>query len=49
MLKAKLSRCGHCKRAKPEFTEAAAQYRDDSKVRGNLMFQITFEMQGAKF
>ncbi|XP_018565314.1 protein disulfide-isomerase A5 [Anoplophora glabripennis] len=24
--------CGHCKRAKPEFTEAAARFRDDPKV-----------------
>lgn len=24
--------CGHCKSAKPEFTEAAAKFRDDPKV-----------------
>ena len=26
------SGCGHCKKAKPEFTEAAEQFKDDSKV-----------------
>ena len=25
-------RCGHCKKAKPEMTEAAAAYHDDPKV-----------------
>ena len=24
--------CGHCKRAKPEFTETAAHFKDNSKV-----------------
>lgn len=24
--------CGHCKKAKPEFTEAAAKFQDDPKV-----------------
>ena len=26
------SGCGHCKKAKPEFTEAAEQFKDDNKV-----------------
>ncbi len=27
-----MTRCGHCKKAKPEITEAAAHFKDDSKV-----------------
>ena len=26
------SGCGHCKKAKPEFTEAAEEFKDDNKV-----------------
>ena len=28
-----LSGCGHCKQAKPHFTNAAEQFKDDNKVR----------------
>ena len=28
-----LTGCGHCKKAKPEFQNAAEQFKDDKKVR----------------
>ena len=31
------SGCGHCKAAKPEFTNAAEQFKDDNKVQLELL------------
>ena len=29
-----ISGCGHCKKAKPEYTGAAEKFKDDNKVSG---------------
>lgn len=30
--------CGHCKKAKPHFTEAAAKFADDPKVAAQIIY-----------
>ena len=36
-----ISGCGHCKKAKPEFMAAAAQFKDDTKVMNNFALSLS--------
>ena len=35
-----ISGCGHCKKAKPEYTGAAEKFKDDNKVSGTCLLGI---------